>query len=480
MSLTDIPKPPHNFSFIADEYQPAKYIVGSDEFTPADFPIASIFTRQVFSADEYILGILSVLIIAILSDIAHTILLRTSRKKLSANGLLLAYLISELSHFRNICTYIRLFRRNSSTDSTSASSARRRACISVTVLSVTLLLFAADVIAVVLTQSKSTTSAKHDYNLLAVQPISTNHNLSRYIRRLTAEGSCISPDVAGGKQRRNYNISTCVSYSERLHLIAENDLSDVIEIASWFHRGGSDHNITVGDGFLSVRIRAQLFLDVHNGGNRHFLFDTRDDDALSHAQYLHRLVIYDAMDWSCNKRFSGISCEKLARQLRLSTRTEQREILLWAGENVDVIDSATGLVTTCAVTINAPHLALQSAMGYLVSSSAILEIAGKSLYSRGQDGKFEDGIPGLLSEEGHVAGIVLFAILFFVLTVVTILLRIFLKPVSLGFVAVSSVHEQVGVDIVDPFRFEGVEAPAEEDDLWDSDSQIGVGGTFAQ
>ena len=91
-------------------------------------------------------------------------------------------------------------------------------------------------------------------------------------------------------------------------------------------------------------------------------FDTRDDDALSHAQHLHELVIYGAMDWSYNKPFSKISGEKSARQLRLSTRTEQREVRLWRSRHSDANDSVTGLVTTCTATINAPHHALNLAL----------------------------------------------------------------------------------------------------------------------
>ena len=115
-----------------------------------------------------------------------------------------------------------------------------------------------------------------------------------------------------------------------------------------------------------------------------------------------------------------------------------------------------------------------------MSSSVILEVAGKGSYSLVKDDEFEDGIEALLTEEGRIAGIILFTILLIVLAVVMMLLRICLKPVSLGHVAVSSVQEQAGVDMVNPFPFDGFEVPAQEDDLWDSESQIGAGGSFGQ
>ena len=339
---------------------------------------------------------------------------------------------------------------------------RRKACLSVLVLSTTFGLFAADVIAVLLTQPSTTFSNKYQYNLVAIQPVGTPKvGLSRFIRRLTGDRPCVSPIMTGSGQQRNFLISACTQYDIVEALSGDDDVSDEITIGSWFHRGGSDHNITIGKGRIGIRMRAELLLGAEEGGARRFLFQSLDDSNLSHARYIHRVVFDGAIDWACNN-FKTRSCKELKEELKIEQRIERREIKLWRGKKEDVVTEENGVISTGTIRMNAPFRAMNSGLRALVSSAGIMEVEDKGAYVRIADDSEEDGLEGLLSEDGRVAGVLLFGIIMVGLATVMVLLRVALKPVSLGYVALSGIQERSGAEFVSTEEFAGVEVEDEE------------------
>lgn len=454
MSFTDIPVRPSNFTYIKDEFQPGFYILGVNKFTVSNaFNFSPLIHRELTSADEFILGALSVIIIAILSEISQTILMRTANRNISVIGFTTAFLVSEISHFRNVWHHFRTtrFRSTSPPAVTTPNSetrqipiiSRRRAYMSIMVISISTGLFAADVVTVLLTQPRIFTSNTFQYNLKAKHPVATKIDLAKFVRRVTMDRPCVSPVFADSTLKRNFQINSCILLEENKVLNEDNDISDTIKISSWFHRGGSDHNVTVGEAFISISLRANLLPTEGQGLARRILFENVDDDDRTHTQYLHELVIYGAIDWACKQNFSAKTCTELNEELQMSSSKEIRRIVLWRGRKDYRTSDVVGLTTTCNIGINAPFRALSAGLRYLITTAVIEETTGKGAYSRVRDDVEEDGIKGLLSEEGRVAGVFLFLCLLMVLCIVLIGLRWWFKPISLGHVAMLAARQQI-------------------------------------
>lgn len=440
--LTAIPRPPASFSNItAATHTPGTYILGFEKFNAAPFPIASFFHRNTGIHDEIILGILSVVIIGLLSDIVYTILTR-SRRDRSASGIRMAYYVDQISHFRNFCSHI------TSSRSTRASARSRPSCLtSLIAITIAVFIFAMEVVTIILTQSNTTFSTKHQYNLQGLQPIGTTSGKSRFNRRRVGDQrGCVTPNILKQKQTRHFLVAGCVHHSSNPRLTEDIDVSDYIDISSFYHRGGSDHNVSFGEGWHAVSIRARLFV---NGNAKYIFFNSgvpRDS-----ILYIQKLVIYAAMEWSCNWQSQYNSCESLVSQLSIiSSEPREEKITLWKGSRKGIVTTmAKGLVTRFSVPMHSPYYSLNAGIHPLFSSSAIIETSSRANYSNIATLKEEDGIPGLISDEGRIAGVYLLTLLLVGCVVIIIIMRMKLRPITLGRVAMESIPEE---DEYDPFE----------------------------
>lgn len=468
-ALYGIPSLPPGFYNISENGFPGVYIMGHDKFLLKDFHIVGILRRSVGPMEEFILGMLSVFLIAVLSEIVHVFLMRTSERRLSATNVIYACLVDELSHFRNIWAHLHAVRRRRGNDRRSLTS-RQRAVASLVVISITLGLFVAEVVAVVLTQPILVKSTKYEYNVKGIQPIGTSRGVARFIRRVAGDRTCVSPIMTRGNQPRNFVLGACSVLETTETLSGEEDVSAKVEVGSWYHSGGSDHNVTFGEGaFFNLRIRAEIFLDANDGGSRKVFFENRDNEDLDQSKYIHERFIYSSLEWLCNKDFSKKGCEELVMELQQKSRKEKRDIVLWRGKKDDVIDlNVTGLVTTFTVGMNAPWRAMNSGIRELYASGGILEVTGRARYQNVLNDTEEDGIPGLISEEGRVAGVVLLLIVFGLLFIVLLAIRRVFKPISIAHMAMKHIGNdtQVGSEDEESMsEFSWAITPRERSDL---------------
>lgn len=99
-----LPRAPPNFTVVGVANGQGRYVLGHDKFFVSDtLHITSRFQRDVTLHDDVYLGLLSVVLIAIFSDILHTFILRSSRDTTRSRlRLVCAFLLSEFAHFRNV------------------------------------------------------------------------------------------------------------------------------------------------------------------------------------------------------------------------------------------------------------------------------------------------------------------------------------------------------------------------------------------
>lgn len=456
MASLDQPSPPPNFTFV-DETDVGRYILGHDKFYGSDeIHIANRFQRDISKQDDIYLGILSVILIAIFSEILHTFILRSAQNTTpSPSRLVSAFLISEFAHFRNVIRHYAPITRivdrpRDGMRPTSIMSGPKLSPfrLSLKILFFTLLLFIADFLSIFYTQQTEMSSGLHEYNLRAYQPSAAPLGQSRYIRRLVAERPCVSPFIITNStsKDRNYQLLTCVKLEFGGTANAnDNDLAQNISIESFFHRGGSDHIITYGSGFATVSVRAQVILSKANGGARRLLFLTADDDQFTSVKYMHRLTFHAAAEWVCRR--DGVANENWCNTQRAgepqsSSTTKTKEIELWAGKTDKVIENQTGLVSTFE-NINFPNSTkgFNSGVRWLISSGFVQEVIGPSDYQRVKDDFRETGIAGLLTENGRKLGVLAMLIAVSAAVLVMTLLRQYLQPVSLGEIVIRSLDK---------------------------------------
>lgn len=443
--LTNVPTPPPGFRNLTEPFALGTYLNGHDAFNVSDFRIVNIFHRQVGPADELLLGMLSVFLIAVLSELVQTILLRTGRdRRVFANNLLYAALVDEVGHFRNIVSHLNILqnaRERARSRPHERNILRSRAFVSAVFLSIALLLFVAEVVAVLVTQPLTINSTKDQYNVQGIQPLGTPMGVSKFVLRRILENVCVTPIMRPLRQNRNFLVRSCFIVREEIALSSPEDLSDTIIVKSWFHSAGSDHNITFGPGSTNISIRSEIFTNTGiNDISRRITYRLIDNSEMEHAKYIHRRLIHATIEWSCNQNFSKFTCFQLVDELKGNTRTETREILKWQGRNGPVLENVTGLVSTFEIRINSPYWAVRAGMRDLVTSGGIEETRGPATYHVIKDDSTEVGIAGLLSEEGRVAGLFPISLILLASFCVLIILRWFLKPISLTFMAMSQVN----------------------------------------
>lgn len=440
--LFGIPSPPPNFLNVSENVFAGIYIVGHDKFLVKDVHVVGVLRRSVGPSEEFLLGVLSVFLIAVVSEIVQVILMRTRReRRLSPMSVVYACLVDELSHFRNIWSHLSSLRRQEGNDRRQITS-RQRALASLVVVGITLALFVVEVAAVVLTQPITVSSTEKAYNIKGVHPIGTSRGVARLIRRVAGNRICVSPIMTKSAQTRNFMVSACSLLEKKEDLTEETDVSNFIKVSSWYHRGGVDHNITFGEAVFHLRLRAELFLDAGDGGARRVLFQSRDNAAMDHAKYIHERFIYSSMEWACNKPFSSKSCEELVQELKtVEQKQVEKEIVLWRGKRGDITEKIKGLVTTFQVGMNSPYQAVNSGIRELYASAILTEVEEEAEYQNVLLDNIEKGIAGLISEEGRVAGVYLLLIIFVVLLIILFVVRLVLKPMSVARMMIEQVKD---------------------------------------
>jgi len=299
------------------------------------------------------------------------------------------------------------------------------------------MLFAADVLVVFLGQPTPYYSKSIEYEVRGVQPVFVTRGVSKSIRRLSGDRPCITPVYENERQNRHFQVLGCITYDFHEALSRNDDLSSTISIGSWFHSGGSDHNITFGEGWRSVKIRAELSLTESKRNRTKRVRFRTFQNIEEKTRYLHELVIYGAMEWTCNKSFARVPCTDLVSSLqRVSSKPLRRNIVLWRSLRKSKTEYVTGIVTTYQIALNSPFEALSAGLGVLASSGGIREVQGQSSwYTDSLTDREELTIPRLLSEEGRTASVLSLSLALVILIVALGVLRKVLRPKSLASLA---------------------------------------------
>jgi len=417
------------------------YVIGDTDYVASRTSLAPNLQRQIGNrifvrenVEEFVTGMLSVILIHLFSEIVQAILLRNRHHMLSKDGVHSAYLLDEFSHFRNLWKHATsLYRHNVSMYRRVLR--KRTVMFSLVMLTVAAIVFAADVLAVYVTLPHKFTSSRSNFNVRGVQPITTAYRTASKVRYLAEERPCIAPKERFPTQRRHFRITTCTTYGTN-ESRAEGQFSyETITLNSWYHKGGNDHNISVGGGWHSVMVRAMIFLDDGASTMKRILF--RESEIWMNAtRYLHELTMYTAMQQSCNHRASEVDCLQLVEQLIFVNSTLQsKKIRLWSTSERDVFVDAVGLVSTYRIRLVEPYKTMGFAKQSLVASSAVLEVKGEGWYEN-ELRREDTGIPGLISEEGRIAGLYMLSAIVLICGVVLTLLRLFFNSISFGSVAV--------------------------------------------
>lgn len=460
LKLARFQTPPLGFFNISDRTVPGIYLVGNNKFFAKNVHILPIFQREFGGMDEVILAILSVFLISFASELVYAILLRRRKNNVStALAISSASSVDALVHLRHLFQqFCFTTSRRETVDIYQEPSKQQRIMASAAVLVVAVLLFVAEVASVLLTQQTEGFSEKYQYNLRAVHPVGTHASMSRFILRDSKNTGCVTPVIREAEQTRHFAINACFKYED----IKSSDSSDSsrilsqnITVSSWYHMGGSDHEISSGEGIRKLSIRVRMFSSTEDGRARWLKFSNLDDEQKSHAKYLHDQAISAAAHWSCNQDFSTRTCSEIKEEIRIiSSNLETREILLWETKKDPRTLNVTGIVTVFAVQMNSPFSSMGAGLAPLATSAAVLEVQDKGGYLLVSNEEEEDGVPGLLVENGRVAGIVLFAIIVVGLLILLVMTRLWLKPTSLSEFAMKAIQGIENPSIVDKDRTE--------------------------
>lgn len=428
------------------------YLFGFETFPVGHVPLFNVLQRSLTGPhDDFILGVLSVLLIAIISEIVQTILLRTRHRRVGRKGFYAAFILDEAHHLRNLFSFFRAAHRQSDR----SIGRMLPGTLLITMLAVGLL--AAEVLVVFLTQPITWYNDGVRYNLAGVQPAGTTFEMGMHVDRLTRRRRCVTPGIVGSSQVREFILNACVMHELEGGLTDNGDVATEVRVASWYHEGGSDHRVEyrndIGElGTQIVRMRAAV-MGRGSGDTFAVRFRNRDDRNWSAARYLQGYMMAAAWRWSCEQR--GPGCEEFGEDVQVrNVRELTRKVELWEtieergglNESVPVRQEVSGVETIFALQLRRPLRAVERTMHVFVTSSMIEEVEGNvGMYVDAQ-GVRRDHIPGLLSEEGRFAGVLSLIIVFFVLLILLMTLRMCLKPVSLAQIARNGLNDDGNQD----------------------------------
>lgn len=438
--LWAIPEQPEGFVNISALAKvPGLYVLGQSFFHTANFPITSIFKRNVTGgAEEFLLGAISVLIIAVLSEVVQAVLMRTRRRtdgKASRRGVQIAFLVDEFYHVRNLFSHVigtRGGRSHGQDD-----SARMGTFMSFTVLCIALALMAADVFAVYLTQASTFYSSdENQYNLRGFQPIGTDRGTTKWINRLARDISCVSPAFTDGGQKREFTINACIMFDIKEAHMQVTDTIDEIKVRSFFHKAGSEHRVTFGDAVIGIRKRTFLYAtdnEDRKAFTKRITFETNDTNDFAYTKYIHELFIYSVLEVNCND--GPVTCKERVKQLEASPGEHsivEQEITFWRTRENDDKALVRGIESTYRIPLDNPFTSIDKGINPLVATAAIEEVGGPGTYVDITHEDVETDLRGLISEEGRVAGLVALLSIFGFFSVLLVVLRVVLRPLSLS------------------------------------------------
>lgn len=452
--LTSFLLVPPNFLNVTSGHEPGRYLFGYPDFRVRDVRVAGLLHRSFAGAQEdLVLGVISVLLIALLSEIVQTVLMRTRRtaraNRVSPASFNAAFMIDEASHFRNVCG---LFRRDDTRQNDRQNSRRKRLAVnSLLIVLIAVSLLAAEVIAVYLTQPYRVYTTKYQYNLRGVQPAGTSRDTAVDVDLLTSKKRCVTPSMMHSNQSREYSLSACVMRKFERKFDDKEDAATFVEVASWFHEAGSDHRVTFGvgedTGMHEVSARASI-MQGQSGVSKGVLFDVRDGEKRENANYLQRYMIYTAMQWNCEQDWEERTCMEMKKEMTIeSGPTPVKEKLLLWEKKEQTREEIEGVKIKFKIKLRQPFVAVQNALHVFTTSAVIEEVEGRGMYVDMNKNEKEDGVESLVSEEGRIAGVVLLSAIFFGLLLVLIILRCCLKPLSLARIARNALDDDMDLEM---------------------------------
>lgn len=429
------------------------YVFGVDSFISQDLFFSSIFRRSIGgAAEDFLLGLITVLLIAVLSEIVQSILLQTKRTEgnASARGqstrmvrtfaLDVSISVDDFFHTRY------LYRAVSSCYKTIRSRTRRlflkTSFATIVAAVITLTIFAVDMFTVYLTQPIVINSEKYDYNIAAIQPSVTDRRSSRLVHRISRDRSCVTPLVKFQLDQyvRDFSFSACLMYDEQNAHNNINETVEMVQVGSWYHRYGSDHEVKFGRARIAVSSRAFLYTRCGEASWR-ILYETRDTADMVRAKFIQQLFIHSVIEENCNKEYETRTCGDFLDELKSVSEQKQKEISV-----AEKVQNVTGLVTTFNVSIREPWRNIDDGFYALTTTSILEERRGPALYEHFDDGNVADGIFGLINERGRLAGLVTFCILFATSFVLLLVLRFLLWPTSLAEMAVLKQRRRIAME----------------------------------
>lgn len=359
---------------------------------------------------------------------------RVGAHAVSRAGVHTAFVLDEAYHFRNVWG---LFRR----DERSQNSRRRSLAVnSLVIVGIAVLLLAAEVFAVYLTQPFRVYTTKYQYNLKGVQPAGTSLDTAVGVDSLTSKKRCVTPSMMHSNGTREYSLNACIMRNFATAFDHQNDNATFVEISSWYHEAGSDHLVEFGNeekkGWHSVQARATI-MQGQSGVSKGVLFEVRDNEERENASYLQMYMIYTAMQWNCNQEWETRTCLEMRESMSVDKGPYMvnESIVLWEKKEEETTEVIEGVKIRFKIELRQPFMAVQSALHVFTTSAVIEEVEGHGMYVDMDTNQREDGVESLVSEEGRIAGVVLLSLIFVGLLVVLIVLRYCLKPLSLARIA---------------------------------------------
>lgn len=317
-------------------------------------------------------------------------------------------------------------------------SRKKRTLTGLTVVLIALSLMAADVFAVYLTQpSKEGSYRPYQYNLRGIQPIASDHGVSKWVNRLSRERTCVTPAFTEGEQERKFVLSACFMFNSHREHDSFNETIDEVSVTSFYHVGGSDHIVQFGKANITLMTRTLIYVNDNKRLNREAFVDrinfvTNDTSNQDFTKYIHELFIYSAMEFNCNQENKTRTCGELVNSVNRTHDIVETDVFLWKGREVDVYRSIKGVRSTYSVSMNNPYETYDKGIAALTTTSAIIEVEGAGTYSSVKTEEEMEDILGLIEEEGRVAGLLTLLSILGVGLFILIILRITLKPASLG------------------------------------------------
>lgn len=323
---------------------------------------------------------------------------------------------------------------------------------SVTVLAFGAALIAAEVLAVYITQPFKVYASASRYNLRGVQPVLTTDSAAVEVDVLTEKKRCVSPMMPGSNHSRDYSLFACVNRARDTALSRENHRSTYVQLESWFHKAGSDHYITYGNdrgnGTHEISTRASIMQSAL-GINSGLMFEVNQTLLAQHARFLHARAVQVAVEKQCDT-YPSPDCQKnILDKCSVGKATARKKtITLWevkedTGVQVPVTESVEGIVSRFQVELRAPGTVLAEAFRIFASSAAIEEVVdGEGMYVSMPHGEEYHSMEGLASEEGRIAGVVLLGLILIAMLALLVLLRVFLRPVSMAHLARDAIEAE--------------------------------------